>query len=95
MDLLRARKIILAPLTTEKNVARQDTQHQYTFRVDRGANKIEIKEAVEDIFKVKVLRVNTFHVEGKNKRVRFHAGKTASWKKAVVTLRPEDKIEFV
>ena len=95
MDLLRARKIIQSPLTTEKNVARQDTQHQYTFRVDRSANKVEIKEAVENIFKVKVLRVNTAHAGGKNKRVRLHMGKTASWKKAVVTLRPEDKIELV
>lgn len=95
MDLLRARKIIQVPLTTEKNVARQDSQHQYTFRVDRGANKTEIKEAIEGIFKVKVLRVNTSHLQGKNKRVRFQLGRTSSWKKAVVTLRPEDKIEFV
>jgi len=95
MDLLKARKIIQVPLTTEKNVGRQDTQHQYTFRVDRGANKIEIKEAVQDIFKVKVLRVNTAHMQGKNKRVRFHAGRTSSWKKAVVTLKPGDKIELV
>ena len=94
MDLIRSRKVIQSPLTTEKNVGRQ-AQHQYTFRVDRGANKIEIKEAVENIFKVKVLRVNTSHVQGKNKRVRFHMGKTSSWKKAVVKLRPQDKIELV
>ncbi len=94
MDLLRARKIIQAPLTSEKNLARQ-AQHQYSFEVDRRANKIEIKEAVENIFKVKVLRVNTFNVLGKNKRVRLQLGKTSSWKKAIVTLRPEDKIEFV
>lgn len=94
MDILKARKIIIAPITTEKNLERQ-ADHQYTFRVDKGANKIEIKEAVEKIFKVKVVRVNTAHVEGKNKRVRFHIGRTSSWKKAVVKLRPEDKIELV
>lgn len=92
MELLEARRIIEAPLTTEKNVARQ-AQNQYTFKVSKGANKIDIKKAVESIFKVKVLRVNTSNVEGKNKRVRFHIGKTPSWKKAVVTLKPGDKIE--
>jgi large subunit ribosomal protein L23 len=95
MELLRARKIILAPLTTEKNLARQEALRQYAFRVARNANKIDIKAAVENLFKVKVLRVNTSHVDGKNKRVRFQIGKTSSWKKAVVQLRPEDKIEFV
>lgn len=93
MELLRARKIIRAPLTTEKNLARQ-AEHQYSFEVDRRANKVEIKEAVENLFKVKVLRVNTANVIGKNKRVRLQLGKTSSWKKAVVTLGPEDKIEF-
>lgn len=92
MDLLRARKIIFSPLTTEKNVGRQDSQHKYTFRVERCANKKEIKEAVEKIFKVKVLGINTAIMEGKNKKVRYQLGRTPSWKKAVVTVRPDDKI---
>jgi large subunit ribosomal protein L23 len=93
MDLLKARSVIISPLTTEKNVARE-AQHKYTFRVERSANKKEIKQAIEKIFKVKVLGINTAIFEGKNKRVRYQLGRTASWKKAVVTVRPEDKIEF-
>ena len=94
MELLRAREIILTPCITEKNTAKQPL-HQYAFQVNRRANKIEIKDAVEALFKVKVLSVNTSHVRGKNKRVRFRLGMTASWKKAIVTLRPEDKIELI
>jgi large subunit ribosomal protein L23 len=94
MERLRAREIIVAPSITEKNTAKQPL-HQYAFQVRRGANKIEIKEAIEALFKVKVLSVNTSHVPGKNKRVRFREGKTSSWKKAIVTVRPEDKIEIM
>lgn len=93
VELLRAREIIVAPCITEKNTDKQPL-HQYAFRVERRANKIEIKEAIEALFKVKVLSVNTSHVPGKNKRVRFREGKTASWKKAIVTVGPEDKIEI-
>jgi len=67
--------------------------NKYLFWVDRNANKIEIGKAVEDIYKVKVNKVNTIMMRGKLKRVRYAIGKTADWKKAVVTLVEGNKIE--
>lgn len=86
--------IIIKPLVTEKAVNLAQEQNKYTFYVDRKANKIEIKNAIEEIFKVKVLAVNTMNVKGKKKRVGRHGGMTAARKKAVVTLSPNDKIEI-
>lgn len=68
-------------------------QNKYLFRVDQRANKIEIKKAVEDLYKVKVDSVSIMNIKGKKRRVRFHEGMTSSWKKAVVTLAPNNKIE--
>ncbi len=68
-------------------------QNKYLFKVDKKANKIEIKKAVEDIYDVKVASVNIMNVKGRKRRVRYHQGMTASWKKAIVTLKPESKIE--
>jgi large subunit ribosomal protein L23 len=68
--------------------------NKYLFWVDRNANKIEIKKAVEDIYKVKVEGVNTLTVRGKLRRVRYQAGKTSDWKKAVVTLKEGSKIDI-
>jgi len=68
-------------------------QNKYLFKVDRRSNKIEIKRSVEDIYKVKVKSVNIVNVKGKKRRVRLHQGMTSSWKKAIVTLGPESKIE--
>jgi large subunit ribosomal protein L23 len=79
--------IIERPLLTEKSM---DMSHsgKYTFRVSRDANKIEIREAVNKIFNVEVVKVNTLTVKGKKKRVgRFPQGKTSDWKKAIVTLK--------
>lgn len=67
--------------------------NKHLFWVDRKSNKIEIKKAVEDIYKVKVDSVNTMVVRGKIKRVRYAAGKTSDWKKAVVTLKEGNKID--
>ena len=67
--------------------------NKYVFRVDKRANKIEVKSAVESIYKVKVLSVNIMNLKGKKKRVRFHQGMTASWKKAIVTLHADNRIE--
>ncbi|MCQ9208085.1 MAG: 50S ribosomal protein L23 [Omnitrophica bacterium] len=67
--------------------------NKYLFVVEMKSNRIQIKEAVEEIYKVKVAKVNTAIVSGKPKRVRFQAGKTADWKKAVVTLKQGHKIE--
>lgn len=79
-------QIIERPLLTEKAM---DLSHigKYTFRVVKTANKIEIADAIEAMFKVKVVKVNTLTVKGKSKRVgRYPAGKTKDWKKAIVTL---------
>ncbi|MBD3296837.1 MAG: 50S ribosomal protein L23 [Candidatus Omnitrophica bacterium] len=67
--------------------------NKYVFKVDPGANKIEIKKAVEDLYEVDVHTVNVMNVRGKKKRVRYREGLTSSWKKAVVTLKPDNRIE--
>jgi len=78
-------EIIIAPVVTEKsNDSLQEGK--YTFKVNKNATKIEIANAVEKLFEVKVLKVNTISVKGKNKRVGYHQGKTSDWKKAIVTI---------
>ena len=86
--------IILRPIITEKSTLVKDTGNQYVFEVARSANKIEIRKAVETAFKVKVTKVNTITMRGKLKRVRWQVGKTPDWKKAIVTLREGDTIEY-
>jgi large subunit ribosomal protein L23 len=93
-----ARLTIIRPVVTEKSIAQTATS-QYTFAVAPGASKRHIAEAVESLFKVKVLRVNTVSVHGKRKHdVRRRARKPtvahSDWKKAIVTLREGDKIEL-
>ena len=86
--------VIISPIITEASMARL-AEKKYTFKVASDANKIEIKKAVEEIFKVSVAKVNTISVKSKNKRVGYHLGKTSEWKKAIVTLTPDSKtIEF-
>lgn len=84
--------VIKSLLRTEKGTALM-TQNKYLLLVDKAANKIEIKKAVEDIFKVKVISVNVMNVKGKPRKVRFKQGKTSDWKKALVTLKQGDTIE--
>ena len=84
--------IIKSPLQTEKGAALK-SYNKYLFHVDKKTNKIEIKKAVETIYKVKVKSVNTISVRGKKKRVRHIEGKTPDWKKAVVTLEEGQTIE--
>ena len=69
-------------------------ENKYTFEVARNANKYQIKDAVEELFSVHVTRVNTINVKPKTKRVRYIAGKTRQWKKAVVTLAEGESIEI-
>ena len=89
-----AHDVIIRPIITEARMSRL-ADKKYTFEVASDANKIEIKKAVEEIFKVDVDKVNTISVKSKNKRVGYHLGKTSEWKKAIVTLKPESKtIEF-
>ncbi|MED9780406.1 MAG: 50S ribosomal protein L23 [Peptococcaceae bacterium] len=87
-----AREIIIKPVVTEKSVDLMQ-ENKYCFKVAKDANKIEIKNAIEEIFKVTVVNVNTVNVHGKMKRMGRTQGMTASWKKAVVTLREGDSIE--
>lgn len=87
-----AREIIIKPVVTEKSVDLMQ-ENKYCFKVAKDANKIEIKNAIEEIFKVTVVNVNTINVHGKMKRMGRTQGMTASWKKAVVTLREGDSIE--
>ncbi|MFH0881059.1 MAG: 50S ribosomal protein L23 [Lentisphaerota bacterium] len=90
-----AQQIIKQLLMTEKGTRLTETLNQYLFWVDSRANKIEIKSAVEAMFKVKVQKVNTMNRVGKNKRVRTMSyGKTSDWKRAVVTLREGEKIDL-
>ena len=86
-------EVIREPLITEKGT-NQEKIRKYYFHVDRTAKKHEIREAVERIFNVKVTKINTMVLGGKWKRVRFQPGKTNDWKKAVVTLKEGQKIEF-
>lgn len=86
--------VILKPVITEESMA-ATAQKKYTFRVADGASKIEIAKAVEELFKVEVKAVNTVSMKAKEKRMGVHVGKTASWKKAIVTLTEGSKtIDF-
>jgi large subunit ribosomal protein L23 len=88
--------IIRSPLISEKSVYAQGNLNQYTFVVNPKANKVQIKEAVETIFKVKVERVNTLNCRGKSRRMRSRiSGTEAAWKKAVVLLADGQKIEGI
>jgi large subunit ribosomal protein L23 len=84
--------IVLRPIITEKSTLLKDAGNQYIFEVQRDANKIEIKKAVEKLFKVKVVSVNISNMLGKKKRLGRFEGKKPDWKKAVVKLSPKDKI---
>jgi len=86
-------KIIIKPIITEKATDLLK-ENKYVFEVSIKANKIEIKKAIEDYFKVKVLKVNTLIQYGKFKRIRHKAGKTSDWKKAIVTLKEGEVINL-
>ena len=88
------RSIVKRALITEKGTVLREVRNQYFFEVARDANKIEIKRAVEAIFNVKVKAVQTLQIRGKIKRQGRYAGKRSDWKKAVVTLKPDQKIEL-
>ncbi|MEW6267112.1 MAG: 50S ribosomal protein L23 [Thermodesulfobacteriota bacterium] len=87
-------QVVFKPLITEKSTDAREKSNQVAFEVNPEANKIEIRQAVERAFKVKVLKVRTINLEGKRKRVGRTNGKRSDWKKAVVTLAPGDRIEF-
>ncbi|MFY9397027.1 MAG: 50S ribosomal protein L23 [Desulfomonilia bacterium] len=87
-------QIIKRPIVTEKGTALKQEQNQVLFAVARNANKIEIKKAVEELFSVHVEEVRTMNMSGKSKRYGMHAYKRPDWKKAIVTLRSGESIEF-
>ena len=87
-------KIVKKPLVTEKGTVMLSEDNRVTFKVHLDANKIEIREAVQKIFSVTVLQVNTQVVRGKRKRFGKAMGQTKSWKKAMVQLKEGDKIEI-
>ena len=88
------RSIIRKVLITEKGTVLRETHQQYFFEVARTANKIEIQRAVESVFNVKVDSVRTMQVRGKVKRQGRYTGRRNDWKKAIVTLKPDQKIEL-
>src|SRR3954447_22207152 len=91
---LRPYQIVLRPLVTEKGTHQSTRYNSYTFEVNPLATKTQIQAAVEELFNVRVERVRTQNRRGKTARFRQTTGKQANWKKAIVTLHTEDRIEF-
>jgi large subunit ribosomal protein L23 len=87
-------QIILRPLVTEKGMHKATRNNAYAFEVNPKAGKDDIRQAVEQLFDVKVLAVNTQNRKGKPRKSRFRQGVTKSWKKAIVTLDKEHRIDF-
>ncbi|MDI9490052.1 MAG: 50S ribosomal protein L23 [Clostridiaceae bacterium] len=87
--------IIIKPVITERSTM-DSMEGKYTFAVDKRATKTEVRQAVEKLFDVRVVKVNTQNISGKMKRVNMHTGKTADWKKAIVTidLDPQESTYF-
>jgi large subunit ribosomal protein L23 len=90
---MESRDVIIRPVVSEKSFAMIE-HNRYTFEVDKRASKPEIARAVEEVFHVTVTSVNTMNVPAKSRRVRVAKGLTRAWKKAVVSLKEGDKIEF-
>jgi large subunit ribosomal protein L23 len=88
------RTVVKKALITEKGTVLREVRQQYLFEVARDANKIEIQRAIEAIFSVKVAQVRTMQIRGKVKRQGRWVGKRPNWKKAIVTLQPDQKIEL-
>ncbi len=91
---LQPHQIIFRPLVTEKGMHKAERCNAYAFEVSRQAGKDDIRRAVEQLFDVKVVRVNIQNRRGKPRRARFRSGSTNAWKKAVVTLSKEHRINF-
>lgn len=87
------REVIIRPIVTEHSYDQMEN-NVYTFEVTKDSNKVEIRQAIEAIFNVSVVKVNTLNVKPKPKRVRYQVGQTRTWKKAMVTLKEGDTIEL-
>jgi|SRR5436190_14189710 large subunit ribosomal protein L23 len=92
--LLASHQIIVRPLVTEKGMHKSTRHNAYAFEVNKLATKIDVRRAIEELFNVKVLRVHIQNRKGKPRRSRFRMGQTQAWKKAIVKLDPEHKIDF-
>jgi large subunit ribosomal protein L23 len=92
--LLQPHQVILRPLVTEKGMHRSTRYNAYAFEISRLATKDDVRRAVEQLFDVKVVRVHTQNRKGKPRRSKFRTGRTKDWKKAIVKLDPEHRIEF-
>jgi large subunit ribosomal protein L23 len=92
--LLAPHQVILRPLVTEKGMHRSSRHNAYAFEVSRLATKDDVRRAVEELFNVKVIRVHTQNRKGKPRRTRFSSGYTKDWKKAIVKLNKEHRIDF-
>ncbi|MEC9488442.1 MAG: 50S ribosomal protein L23 [Halanaerobium sp.] len=88
------RDIIIEPHISERSLLEIEENNRYTFRVAKDANKIEIRNAIEELFAVKVVSVNTARMPGKERRMGVHTGYTPSWKKALVKLAEGERIEI-
>jgi large subunit ribosomal protein L23 len=91
---LEPTQVVLRPLVTEKGTHQFTRHNAYPFQVNQWANKHQIKAAVEELFNVRVEKVRTQTRVGKSRRYRFRVGHLPGWKKAIVTLHEEDRIEF-
>jgi len=93
---LETYQVVIQPLITEKGThqSTNERHNAYAFQVNLWANKLQIKQAVEDLFNVRVESVRTQMRKGKKRRYRFRFGRLSHWKKAIVKLHPEDRIEF-
>ena len=87
----RSHQVIRRPIVTEKSTGQRDTGNVIAFEVDPGANKIDVRRAVEELFKVKVEEVRLFNVRGKMKRMGRYEGKRRDWRKAYVRLKEGEK----
>jgi large subunit ribosomal protein L23 len=91
---LHPNEVLLAPLVSEKSYAQIEASNTYSFRIHPDAHKTQVRQAVEELFGVKVLRVNVSKVQAKPKRRGLQRGKKPGWKKAIVQLQPGDSIEI-
>ena len=93
-SVLQSHQVIMRPLVTEKGMHRSTRYNAYAFEINPLATKADVRKAVEELFHVRVLRVHTVNRKGKPRRSRFRSGTTKDWKKAIVKLHSEDKIDF-
>ncbi len=88
-----ANDVLIRPVISEKTTEMME-QNKYVFRVSRNANKLNVRQAIKEVFGVQPFKINIMNMRGKTRRVRYEYGNRSAWKKAIVTLKPGDKIEI-